>query len=154
MVDEGTKRTLSSIPLLQTRASPRDKELWVQRLKEEYQALIKVQVWSFCSDPLFWKILFYFSMFKIIKLQTLTGSNWNQIKKGPNGLENAGTFTTYWNMSLTWNLMWVIFWKFYKKSIFCTIQYIILDSRGLSNNSSWDYSSRTGRKDCKNVSRW
>ena len=41
MVDE-VKRTLSSIPLLQTKASPRDKELWVQRLKEEYQALIKV----------------------------------------------------------------------------------------------------------------
>lgn len=42
MVDEGTRKTLQCIPLLQTRASPRDKELWVQRLKEEYQALIKV----------------------------------------------------------------------------------------------------------------
>lgn len=42
MVDEGTKRSLQSIPLLQTRASPRDKELWVQRLKEELMALIKV----------------------------------------------------------------------------------------------------------------
>ncbi|XP_055544321.1 ubiquitin-fold modifier-conjugating enzyme 1 [Wyeomyia smithii] len=41
MVDESTRKTLSSIPLLQTRAGPRDKELWVQRLKEEYQALIK-----------------------------------------------------------------------------------------------------------------
>lgn len=43
MVDSSTKKTLSSIPLLQTRASPRDKELWVQRLKEEYQSLIKVR---------------------------------------------------------------------------------------------------------------
>lgn len=42
MVDEVTKRTLSSIPLLQTKAGPREKELWVKRLKEEYQALIKV----------------------------------------------------------------------------------------------------------------
>lgn len=42
MVDESTKKTLSNIPLLQTKAGPRDKELWVQRLKEEYQALIKV----------------------------------------------------------------------------------------------------------------
>ncbi|XP_055597163.1 ubiquitin-fold modifier-conjugating enzyme 1 [Uranotaenia lowii] len=41
MVDEGTRKTLSSIPLLQTKAGPRDKDLWVQRLKEEYQALIK-----------------------------------------------------------------------------------------------------------------
>lgn len=42
MVDEGTKKTLSSIPLLKTKAGPRDKELWTTRLKEEYQALIKV----------------------------------------------------------------------------------------------------------------
>lgn len=42
MVDEGTRTTLSNIPLLKTRAGPRDKELWVQRLKEEYQAMIKV----------------------------------------------------------------------------------------------------------------
>ncbi|KOC60936.1 Ubiquitin-fold modifier-conjugating enzyme 1 [Habropoda laboriosa] len=41
MVDESTKKTLSNIPLLQTKAGPRDKEIWVQRLKEEYQALIK-----------------------------------------------------------------------------------------------------------------
>lgn len=42
MVDESTRTTLSNIPLLKTRAGPRDKELWVQRLKEEYQAMIKV----------------------------------------------------------------------------------------------------------------
>ena len=44
MVDEGTKSTLKSIPLLKTKAGPRDGELWVQRLKEEYQALIKVKL--------------------------------------------------------------------------------------------------------------
>lgn len=42
MVDEGTRKTLSNIPLLKTKAGPRDKELWIQRLKEEYQSLIKV----------------------------------------------------------------------------------------------------------------
>lgn len=42
MVDDGTRKALSGIPLLKTKAGPRDKELWVQRLKEEYQALIKV----------------------------------------------------------------------------------------------------------------
>uniref|UniRef100_A0A915JW26 Ubiquitin-fold modifier-conjugating enzyme 1 n=1 Tax=Romanomermis culicivorax TaxID=13658 RepID=A0A915JW26_ROMCU len=41
MVDELTKKTLSNIPLLKTKAGPRDGDLWVQRLKEEYQALIK-----------------------------------------------------------------------------------------------------------------
>lgn len=42
MVDDATRKTLSSIPLLRTKAGPRDKEAWVTRLKEEYQALIKV----------------------------------------------------------------------------------------------------------------
>lgn len=42
MVDESTRKTLSDIPLLKTKAGPREKDLWVQRLKEEYQTLIKV----------------------------------------------------------------------------------------------------------------
>ncbi|CAO1402239.1 unnamed protein product [Diamesa serratosioi] len=50
MVDEGTRKTLQCIPLLQTRASPRDKEFWVQRLKEEYQALIKYVQQNKSSD--------------------------------------------------------------------------------------------------------
>ncbi|XP_015784915.1 ubiquitin-fold modifier-conjugating enzyme 1 [Tetranychus urticae] len=41
MVDDATRKTLSSIPLLRTKAGPRDKELWPQRLKEELQALIE-----------------------------------------------------------------------------------------------------------------
>merc|ERR1712004_251277 len=41
MVDATTKKALAQIPLLKTKAGPRDGELWVQRLKEEYQALIK-----------------------------------------------------------------------------------------------------------------
>jgi len=44
MVDEATRKQLASIPLLKTKAGPRDGELWVQRLKEEYQSLIKVLV--------------------------------------------------------------------------------------------------------------
>lgn len=43
MVDDSTRKTLSCIPLLKTKAGPREKELWVQRLKEEYQALIQVR---------------------------------------------------------------------------------------------------------------
>lgn len=42
MVDEATRKTLSSIPLMRVKAGPRDKDAWVTRLKEEYQALIKV----------------------------------------------------------------------------------------------------------------
>ena len=42
MVDEVTKKTLAAIPLLKTKAGPRDGDAWVARLKEEYLALIKV----------------------------------------------------------------------------------------------------------------
>ncbi|KAK2576680.1 hypothetical protein KPH14_005341 [Odynerus spinipes] len=40
MEDDLTNKALSGIPSLQTKAGPRDKNLWIQRLKEEYQALI------------------------------------------------------------------------------------------------------------------
>ena len=43
MVDEATKKTLTSIPLLKTHAGPRDGDQWVLRLKEEYLSLIKVR---------------------------------------------------------------------------------------------------------------
>lgn len=42
MADEATRRVVADIPLLKTKAGPRDEQLWVQRLKEEFQALIKV----------------------------------------------------------------------------------------------------------------
>lgn len=41
MVDESTRKTLANIPLLKTKAGPRDKEEWLERLKEEYCSLIK-----------------------------------------------------------------------------------------------------------------
>lgn len=41
MVDEATKKTLASIPLLRTNAGPRDGDQWASRLKEEYLSLIK-----------------------------------------------------------------------------------------------------------------
>ena len=43
-MDAATKKTLGAIPLLKTKAGPRDKDIWVQRLKEEYTALIKVSI--------------------------------------------------------------------------------------------------------------
>jgi len=39
--DSGTRDTVKKIPLLKTKAGPREKEAWGQRLKEELQALIK-----------------------------------------------------------------------------------------------------------------
>uniref|UniRef100_UPI00398EC4D2 ubiquitin-fold modifier-conjugating enzyme 1 n=1 Tax=Pristiophorus japonicus TaxID=55135 RepID=UPI00398EC4D2 len=41
MADDATRRALSGIPLLRAQAGPRDGERWRERLKEEYQALIK-----------------------------------------------------------------------------------------------------------------
>ena len=57
MVDAATKKALSGIPLMKTKAGPRDKEVnmvsaiielnsyvcqvWATRLKEEYMGLIK-----------------------------------------------------------------------------------------------------------------
>ena len=38
--DPNTKSTLTQIPLLTTKAGPRDDAAWMQRLKEEYKALI------------------------------------------------------------------------------------------------------------------
>lgn len=56
MVDEGTKRQLSQIPLLKTAAGPRDKDLWVQRLKEELLALIKYVQNNKASDSDWFKL--------------------------------------------------------------------------------------------------
>ncbi|XP_063109620.1 ubiquitin-fold modifier-conjugating enzyme 1 isoform X1 [Cavia porcellus] len=44
MADEATRRVVSEIPVLKTNAGPRDRELWVQRLKEEYQSLIRIPI--------------------------------------------------------------------------------------------------------------
>eukprot|EP01111_Echinosteliopsis_oligospora_P013658 TRINITY_DN4950_c0_g1_i4.p1 TRINITY_DN4950_c0_g1~~TRINITY_DN4950_c0_g1_i4.p1 ORF type:complete len:109 (-),score=22.30 TRINITY_DN4950_c0_g1_i4:28-321(-) len=40
-MDENTKKTVAQIPLLRTKAGPRDGAIWVNRLKEEYSSLIK-----------------------------------------------------------------------------------------------------------------
>lgn len=111
MVDANTRKTLSGIPLLQTKAGPRDKELWVPRLKEEYQALIKVCLIFFKnlivlnSLPEFESLIVIYSTYKITKTQAQIGSVWNRIKKVPNGLAHAGVCIIYSNMSLKLNLM-------------------------------------------------
>lgn len=42
-IDDDTKRTVQKIPLLSTRAGPRDGADWTVRLKEEYLALIQAR---------------------------------------------------------------------------------------------------------------
>uniref|UniRef100_A0A9J2PUZ1 Ubiquitin-fold modifier-conjugating enzyme 1 n=1 Tax=Ascaris lumbricoides TaxID=6252 RepID=A0A9J2PUZ1_ASCLU len=39
-IDESVKQSLKAIPLMKTKAGPRDGDLWIQRLKEEFEALI------------------------------------------------------------------------------------------------------------------
>uniref|UniRef100_A0A915BE51 Ubiquitin-fold modifier-conjugating enzyme 1 n=1 Tax=Parascaris univalens TaxID=6257 RepID=A0A915BE51_PARUN len=39
-IDESIKQSLKAIPLMKTKAGPRDGDLWIQRLKEEFEALI------------------------------------------------------------------------------------------------------------------
>ena len=40
MVDAATRKAVSNIPQLKTKAGPRDKDEWAKRLKEEYASLI------------------------------------------------------------------------------------------------------------------
>lgn len=42
VVDDSTKSTVAKIPLLSVRAGPRDGAEWINRLKQELNALIKV----------------------------------------------------------------------------------------------------------------
>jgi len=80
---ENTKKALSSIPLLKTKAGPRDVDLWPQRLKEEYQSLIQVSaidiLVTFDIYLLIKHLFFCFfffnisSMFKIIKQLIMIG---------------------------------------------------------------------------------
>jgi hypothetical protein len=87
MVDEITKKTLSNIPLLKTKASPRDGEQWRQRLKEELQVLIQVKIYLNI-----WININKFSMLKIIKKLIMIGFVLNQIKKELVGGEKHGQF--------------------------------------------------------------
>ncbi|KAK6746448.1 hypothetical protein RB195_012507 [Necator americanus] len=40
-MDDAARSRLKAIPLCRTKAGPRDGDLWIERLKEEYQAIIK-----------------------------------------------------------------------------------------------------------------
>lgn len=106
MVDEVTKKTLSNIPLLKTKASPRDGEQWRQRLKEELQALIQVKI-NNCFQQFELRMVFFFcfSTSKIIRMLTMIGFDWNRIPKVLVGGEKLGPLRICYAMSLTSSLM-------------------------------------------------
>jgi hypothetical protein len=41
-MEDSAKQTLKSIPLLKKNAGPRDGDMWLDRLQEEYQTIIKL----------------------------------------------------------------------------------------------------------------
>lgn len=92
MVDASTRKTLSSIPLLQTKAGPRDKELWVQRLKEEYQALIKVRHWV--TFETFWTFSSFYSIISVhmqyVQNNKDSGSDWFRLESNKEGTKWFG----------------------------------------------------------------
>jgi len=95
MVDEITKKTLSNISLLKTKASPRDGEQWRQRLKEELQVLIQVKIYLNI-----WININKFSMLKIIKKLIMIDFVLNQIKKELISGEKHGQFKICYAMNL------------------------------------------------------
>lgn len=161
MVDASTRKTLSGIPLLQTKAGPRDKELWVQRLKEEYQSLIKVRssIWI-CPSAILLSFFFFIfcfrSMCRITRMRIRTGSVSNQIKKAQSGSAHAGTCIICWNTSSKLNLR-------YASAMLCRttmrqFQFQQIhspsptDSDHISSYSTRDCATRAGRQNGKDVS--
>jgi hypothetical protein len=106
MVDEVTKKTLSNIPLLKTKASPRDGEQWRQRLKEELQSLIQVNIDYTVQLKIKMNI---FSMLQLIRPLIMIGFVLNRTKKELVGGVKLGQFKTCYVMNSILNLMY----KFY-----------------------------------------
>ena len=71
-IDEATKKTVQSIPLLSIRAGPRDGETWVERLKEEYQALIQY-----------------------VQMNKAADNDWFKVSSNPNGTSWTGKCWSY-----------------------------------------------------------
>ena len=60
-MDNQVKSTLQKIPLLTIKAGPRDGDMWIKRLKQEYKALIEVLA-GYWRDVFAFLIFFHFSM--------------------------------------------------------------------------------------------
>lgn len=89
MVDESTRKTLQAIPLLQTKASPRDKE-WTQRLKEEYLALIKVNTKRNFNFHFYTLILITTSNLQYVEKNKASDSDWFRLESNKEGTKWMG----------------------------------------------------------------
>lgn len=103
-MDDSAKKTLSSIPLLKTKAGPRDKDLWPQRLKEEYQALIQVisiHVFYLRVSPLTTSILriFHvpFSCLQYVQNNKTADNDWFRLESNSDGTRWFGKCWYYHN---------------------------------------------------------
>ncbi|KAH8327038.1 hypothetical protein KR074_001072 [Drosophila pseudoananassae] len=85
MVDDSTRKTLSNIPLLQIRAGPREKDVWVQRLKEEYQSLIKVTELANLSSHILLTMYFQY-----VENNKQSGSDWFRLESNKEGTKWFG----------------------------------------------------------------
>merc|ERR1712013_19399 len=81
MVDAATKKTLASIPLLKTKAGPRDRDDWPTRLKGSIS--LSLNMWA------------------TTKRRITTGSVSSQTKRGHVGGGSVGTFTIFSSTSST-----------------------------------------------------
>lgn len=100
MVDDNTRKTLSNIPLLKTRASPRDKDIWVQRLKEEYQALIKVRSRNEALMNQEWNVIFILivSCWQYVQNNKDSGNDWFRLESNKDGTKWFGKCWCMHNM--------------------------------------------------------
>lgn len=144
MVDEGTRKTLSSIPLLQTRAGPRDKDIWVQRLKEEYQALIKVN--ALFDRKVKVKLFALFSL-KYVQNNKEAGNDWFRLESNKEGTKWFGKCWCMHNMlKYEFDVEFDVRVKspvsFY--NVYLTFS-ILPDSCNLSGHGAGNCSARVGR---------
>ena len=85
MVDEVTKKTLAAIPLLKTKAGPRDGDAWVARLKEEYLALIKVWKISEFKAVLRGRVITCISIIQYVSNNKEADNDWFRLESNKEG---------------------------------------------------------------------
>lgn len=95
---ENTKKALSSIPLLKTKAGPRDVDLWPQRLKEEYQSLIQVRAVDVTTHEiiLLFKHLFLI-IFQYVQNNKAADNDWFRLESNKEGTKWFGKCWVFQN---------------------------------------------------------
>jgi ufm1-conjugating enzyme 1 len=82
------QRTLADIPVCRTKAGPRDGQLWMSRLKEEYNALIKVR---FCVHK-------YEAACQYVEMNKLNDTDWFRLESNADGTRWFGRCWHHHNM--------------------------------------------------------